>query len=76
MQVVNALIKANKYFDMLVMPGEEHGGGRRGPSAPYGDKKLWDFFVTHLIGSPTPDWNANRSRRSQLRLAGYRFDVQ
>jgi dipeptidyl aminopeptidase/acylaminoacyl peptidase len=58
MQVVNALIKANKYFDMLVMPGEEHGGGRRGPSAPYGDKKLWDFFVRHLHGSPTPDWNA------------------
>ena len=46
MQVVNALIKANKQFDMLVMPGEEHGGGRRGPSAPYGDRKVWDFFVT------------------------------
>jgi dipeptidyl aminopeptidase/acylaminoacyl peptidase len=58
MQVVNALIKANKYFDLLVMPGEEHGGGRRGPSAPYGDKKLWDFFVRHLLDSPTPDWNA------------------
>jgi dipeptidyl aminopeptidase/acylaminoacyl peptidase len=57
MQVVNALIKANKYFDMLVMTGEDHGGGRRGPSAPYGDKKLMDFFVRHLIGSATPDWN-------------------
>jgi hypothetical protein len=58
MQVVNALIKANKYFDLLVMPGEDHPAGRRGPSAPYGDKKLWDFFVTHLIGSKTPDWNS------------------
>jgi hypothetical protein len=55
--VVNALIKANKYFDLLVMPGEEHGGGRRGPSAPYGDKKVWDFFARHLLDSPTPDWN-------------------
>ena len=60
LQVVNALIKANKYFDLLVMTGEDHGGGRRGPSAPYGDKKVYDFFVTHLIGSPTPDWNAVR----------------
>ena len=67
LQVVNALIKANKYFDMLVMPGEEHGGGRRGPSAPYGDKKLWDFFVTHLIGSPTPDWNAVKVPPASLR---------
>jgi len=57
MQVVNALIKANKKFDLLVMPGEEHGGGRRGASAPYGDRTMWDYFVTHLIGSSTPDWN-------------------
>ena len=35
MQVVNALIKANKTFDLLVMPGEDHPAGRRGPSAPY-----------------------------------------
>jgi hypothetical protein len=56
-RVVNALTKANQYFDLLVMPGEEHGGGRRGASAPYGDKKLWVFFVRHVIGSPTPDWN-------------------
>ena len=67
MQVVNALIKANKYFDLLVMPGEDHPAGRRGPSAPYGDKKLWDFFVTHLIGSPTPDWNAIKVPPTSLR---------
>jgi dipeptidyl aminopeptidase/acylaminoacyl peptidase len=57
LQVVNALIKANKYFDLLVMPGEDHPAGRRGASAPYGDRKLWDFFVQHLLGSSTPDWN-------------------
>jgi hypothetical protein len=57
MQVVNALIKANKTFDLLVMPGEDHPAGRRGPSAAYGDRKLWDFFVSNLLGSRTPDWN-------------------
>ncbi|HEX6944332.1 MAG TPA: prolyl oligopeptidase family serine peptidase [Gemmatimonadaceae bacterium] len=58
MQVVNALIKANKTFDLLVMPGEEHGGGRRGPSAAYGDRKMWDFFVHNLLGAEPPLWNA------------------
>jgi dipeptidyl aminopeptidase/acylaminoacyl peptidase len=58
MQVVNALIQANKTFDLLVMPGEEHGGGRRGPSAAYGDRKMWDFFVHNLLGSEPPVWNA------------------
>ena len=57
MQVVNALIKANKSFDMLVMPGEDHPAGRRGPSAPYGDRKLWDFFVHNLLGAEPPHWN-------------------
>jgi dipeptidyl aminopeptidase/acylaminoacyl peptidase len=59
MQVVNALIKANKTFDLLVMPGEEHGGGRRGPSAAYGDRKMWDFFVHNLMGAEPPQWNAS-----------------
>jgi dipeptidyl aminopeptidase/acylaminoacyl peptidase len=58
LQVANALIKANKTFDLLVMPGEEHGAGRRGESAPYGDRKLWDFFVHALHGTEAPQWNA------------------
>jgi len=58
MQVVNALIKANKTFDLLIMPGEDHPAGRRGASAPYGDRKLWDFFVHNLLGAETPNWNA------------------
>lgn len=57
MQVVNALIKANKTFDLLVMPNEDHGGGRRGPSAAYGDRKMWDFFVHNLAGIEPPHWN-------------------
>ena len=57
MQVVNALIKNNKSFDMMIMPGEDHPAGRRGASAPYGDRKLWDFFVHNLLNMETPHWN-------------------
>jgi dipeptidyl aminopeptidase/acylaminoacyl peptidase len=73
MQVVNALIKANKYFDLLVMPGEDHPAGRRGPSAPYGDKKLWDFFVSNLLGSSTPDWNQIPAAKSMTTPAASLF---
>ncbi len=57
MQVVNALIKADKYFDMLVIPGGGHGAGRGGPTAPYGDLKRNDFFVQHLLGVDPPKRN-------------------
>jgi len=43
MQVVNALIKANKDFDMLVVPGGGHGIG-----GAYGVRRRRDFFVKHL----------------------------
>lgn len=52
MQVVNALIKANKTFDLLVIPGGGHGFG-----GAYGEKKRDDFFVHHLLGIEPPDWN-------------------
>jgi dipeptidyl aminopeptidase/acylaminoacyl peptidase len=59
LQVVNALIKANKYFDLLVMPNEDHPAGRRGDSAPYGDRKQWDFFVRNLLAVEPPARNIN-----------------
>jgi dipeptidyl aminopeptidase/acylaminoacyl peptidase len=60
LQVANALIKANKTFDFFMFPGGDHGVGRRGPLAPYGDRKQWDYFVHHLLGAEPPDWNAAR----------------
>jgi dipeptidyl aminopeptidase/acylaminoacyl peptidase len=54
MQVVNALIKAGKDFDFLVVPGAGHGAG----SSPYGDRRRRDFFVRHLLGVEPPDRNA------------------
>ena len=52
MQVVDALIKADKTFDLLVIPGGGHGMG-----GAYGERKLSDFFVRHLLGVEPPDWN-------------------
>lgn len=52
-QVVNALIKAKKDFELLVVPGAGHG-----PGGEYGERRRFDFFVEHLLGAKPPDWNA------------------
>jgi dipeptidyl aminopeptidase/acylaminoacyl peptidase len=51
MQVVNQLIKHNKNFDLLVVPGMDHG-----PGGVYGDHKRYDFFAKHLLGIDPPSW--------------------
>jgi dipeptidyl-peptidase-4 len=47
MQVVNALIKADKDFELLVMPGAGHGVAR----TPYGARRLEEFFVKTFFGT-------------------------
>jgi dipeptidyl-peptidase-4 len=54
LQVVNALIKAGKDFDLLFVPGGQHGAG----SSPYGLRRQKDFFVKHLLGVEPPKRNA------------------
>ena len=46
MQVVNALVKADKDFDFLVVPGAGHGAGSR----RYGWRRTQDFLVRHVLG--------------------------
>ena len=46
LQVVDALIKANKDFELIVFPGGGHGAG----GSPYGARRRADFFVRHLMG--------------------------
>ncbi len=46
MQVVNALIKADKDFELLVSPGTGHGVA----GTAYGKRRLRDFFVRALLG--------------------------
>ena len=69
MQVVERADQGEQDFDLLVMPGEDHPAGRRGPSAPYGDRKLWDFFVPNLLGSQTPAWNELETSKTPVPTA-------
>lgn len=51
MLVVDALIKANKDFDLLIFPHARHGFG---PDANYMTRRRWDYFVRHLQGAEPP----------------------
>jgi dipeptidyl aminopeptidase/acylaminoacyl peptidase len=51
-RLVDALIKANKDFDLLIMPGQGHGSG-----GAYGTRRRRDFFVRYLLGVEPPNWN-------------------
>lgn len=52
MQLINALVKANKNFDFLEIPGMGHSLG-----GDYGEHKRRDFFVKHLLNVDPPEWN-------------------
>jgi dipeptidyl aminopeptidase/acylaminoacyl peptidase len=52
-RVCDALIKAGKDFDFVMVPGAGHGMG-----GAYGQRRLQDFFVKHLQGIEPPDRNA------------------
>ena len=52
LQVVNALIEADKDFDFLLFPGGGHGAG-----GDFGARKRNDYFVRHLLGVEPPSWD-------------------
>jgi dipeptidyl aminopeptidase/acylaminoacyl peptidase len=52
MRFVDALIKAGKDFELVVVPGADHGMG-----GAYGQRRMEDFFVRHLLGKEPPDHN-------------------
>jgi dipeptidyl-peptidase-4 len=49
--VVEALIKANKDFDLIMLPNQAHGYGSM---APYMMRRRWDYFVKNLLGAEPP----------------------
>jgi dipeptidyl-peptidase 4 len=52
MRFADALMTANKNFDMLIVPNMYHG--ESGPHAPYLVRRRWDYFVQYLLGIPPP----------------------
>ena len=49
--VVDALIKANKDFDLLLLPNQHHGYGAE---SYYMMRRRWDYFVRYLLGAEPP----------------------
>lgn len=52
MQVVDALIRAGKDFELVVLPGVHHTMGES-----FGEHKRYDFFVRNLLHVTPPAWN-------------------
>ena len=49
--VADALIKANKDFDLVIFPNSRHGYGE---FSPYMTRRRWDYFVRNLLGATPP----------------------
>ena len=48
--VVDALISANKDFDLVLLPNRRHGFGNEA----YMVRRRWDYFVRNLLGAEPP----------------------
>ena len=51
LQLVDALVKANKDFDLLLLPHARHGYGA---DSYYVMRRRWDYFVKNLLGAEPP----------------------
>ena len=49
--VVDELVKANKDFDLLLLPNQHHGYGS---ATLYMTRRRWDYFVRYLLGAEPP----------------------
>jgi dipeptidyl aminopeptidase/acylaminoacyl peptidase len=56
LRLADALIRADKDFDLLVVPGGGHGAG-----GGYGRRRLQDFFVRHLTSVEPPHRNMSEN---------------
>ncbi len=60
LRFADALIKAGKDFDLVFVPGAGHGSG-----GAYGQRRMRDFFMRHLLGVEPPDRNDTGSSQGQ-----------
>ena len=65
--VVDALIKANKDFDLLLIPNAHHGYG---PASSYMMRRRWDYFVKYLQGGVPPKEYELKQRQDPRMLVG------
>ena len=60
-RIIAALQKANKTFDMLLLPNDAH------VVSPYAVRRTWDYFVTHLLGEEPPlDFKLSLDRLEEI----------
>lgn len=57
--VVDALIAADKDFDLILFPNRGHGFGNE----TYMMRRRWDYFVEHLHGQAPPEFSFKKSGR-------------
>ncbi len=50
MQLIDALVRANRDFDFMLLPT----AGHTPDSNHYGVRRIWDYLVTHLQGNTPP----------------------
>ncbi len=61
--VADALMKAGKDFDMIMLPHARHGFGA---DSPYIMRRRWDYFIQHLQGNiPPKEYQIGRPRAVQ-----------
>jgi dipeptidyl aminopeptidase/acylaminoacyl peptidase len=66
--VVDALIEANKDFDLLMIPNAKHNYAA---ANPYVTRRRWDYFVRYLAGGVPPEgyqmkpWGEQRAALAQ-----------
>lgn len=53
-KLAEALVNADKQFDLMIFPGQRHG--YRGAAQSYFRKLRWNYFVEHLLGAE-PIWD-------------------
>jgi dipeptidyl aminopeptidase/acylaminoacyl peptidase len=61
-RLVDALIKADKDFEFVLVPGAGHGMG-----GSYGERRKNDFFVKHLLGVEDHDHNRTKDPTKEPR---------
>jgi dipeptidyl aminopeptidase/acylaminoacyl peptidase len=52
LQMVDALIRADKDFEMVYYPNRPHNF-----RSPYSVRRVWDFFVEELMGAEPPEFH-------------------